>query len=164
MNQQRKKTSNSWFRKGCCRLFPCLIKVYCLTHWGRVTHLCVNKSTIIASDNGLLPERRQAIIWTNAGILKIGLLRTNFNEILMEIQTFSFRKMHLKRSSAKWRPSCLGLNVLDFKTNCQHSELMKILFISSFLWVCWWAGAARCQNICRNIVDAPWRLRLQSET
>ena len=72
----------------------------------------VGKWTIIASDNGLSPGRRQAIIWTNTGILLIGPLGTNFNEILIEIQTFSFKKMHLKMSSAKWRPFCLGLNVL----------------------------------------------------
>ena len=29
------------------------------------------KLTILGSDNGLSPERRQAIIWTNAGILLI---------------------------------------------------------------------------------------------
>ena len=40
--------------------------------WGRVTHICVGKLTIIVSDNGLSPGRRQAIIWTNAGILLIG--------------------------------------------------------------------------------------------
>ena len=39
-----------------------------LTHWGRVTHICVSNLTIIDSDNGLSPGRRQAIIWTNAGI------------------------------------------------------------------------------------------------
>ena len=57
----------------------------CLTHWGRVTHICVSKLTIIASDNGLSPGRRQAIIWTNAGILLIGPLGTNFSEISIEI-------------------------------------------------------------------------------
>ena len=67
---------------------------------------------IIGSDNGLLPDRRQAIIWTNARILLIGPLGTNFSEILIGIETFSFKKMHLKISSAKWRPFCLGLNVL----------------------------------------------------
>ena len=56
-----------------------------LTHWGRVTHICVNKLTIIGSDNGLPPGRRQAIIWTNAGLLLIGPLGTNFSEILIEI-------------------------------------------------------------------------------
>ena len=44
-----------------------------LTHSGRVTHICVGKLIIIGSDNGLSPERRQAIIWTNARILLIGL-------------------------------------------------------------------------------------------
>ena len=82
-----------------------------LTHWGRVTHICVGNLTIIGSDNGLSPERRQAIIWTNAGILLIGPLGTNFSDISIRIQTFSF-KMHFKMSSAKWRPFCLGLNVL----------------------------------------------------
>ena len=83
-----------------------------LTHWGRVTHICVNKLTIIGSDNGLSPGRRQAIIWTKAGILLIGPLGTNFSEIIIEIYIFSFKKMHLKMSSGKWRPFCLGLNVL----------------------------------------------------
>ena len=83
-----------------------------LTHWGRVTHICVGNLTIIGSDNGLSPGRRRAIIWTNAGILLIWPLGTNSSEILIGIQTFSFTKLHLKTSSAKWRPFCLGLNVL----------------------------------------------------
>ena len=49
-----------------------------LTHWGRVTHMCSSKWTIIGSDNGLLPGRCQTIIWTNAEILLIGPLGTNF--------------------------------------------------------------------------------------
>ena len=84
-----------------------------LTHLGRVTHICVSKLTVIGSDNGLSPGRRQAIIWTNAGILLIGPLETNFSQILIEIYKFSFKKMHLKMSSGKWRPFCLGPNVLN---------------------------------------------------
>ena len=80
---------------------------HALTHWGRVTHICVNKLTIIGSDNGLSPDRRQVIIWTNPGLLLIG-----------PLGTFSFKKMHLKVSSAKRRPFCLGLNVL----NMGHDE------------------------------------------
>ena len=72
-----------------------------LTHLGRVTHIRVGNLTIIGPDNGLLPSRRQAIIWTNAGILLIGPSGTNFSEILIEILTFSFTKMRLKVSSAK---------------------------------------------------------------
>ena len=100
-----------------------------LTHWGRVTHICVAYLTIIGSDNGLSPSRRQAIIWTNAGILLIIPFGTNFSEILIEIHTFSFKKMHLKMSSAKRRPFCLGLNVL--RNHCvtfmqQHSTAHNI--------------------------------------
>ena len=47
-----------------------------------------------------------------AEIMLIGPLETNFSEILIEIQTFSFKKIRLKMSSAKCRPFCLGLNVL----------------------------------------------------
>ena len=66
----------------------------------------------IGSDNGLSPIRRQAIIWTNAGVLSIEPLGINFNEILIKIQHFSFTKMHLKISSAKWKPFCSGRNEL----------------------------------------------------
>ena len=63
-----------------------------------MTHICVRKLTIIVSDNGLLPGLHQAIIWTNAGTLLIQTLETIFNEILSKINTFSFKKMHLKMS------------------------------------------------------------------
>ena len=62
--------------------------------------------SIIGSDNGLSPGRHHAIIWTNAGILLMRTLGTNFSEILSKIDTFSFKKMHLKISSAKRRPFC----------------------------------------------------------
>ena len=83
-----------------------------LIHWGRATHICVNKRTIIGSDKGLSPSRRQAIIRTNAGILLIRPLGTNFSEILVEIQTFSLKKIRLKMSSAKCCSFRLGLNML----------------------------------------------------
>ena len=66
-----------------------------ISHRGRTTHICVGKLTIIGSDNGLSPGQHQAIIWTIAGILLIGPLGTNFSEILIWIQKFSFKKMHL---------------------------------------------------------------------
>ena len=83
-----------------------------LTHWDRVAHICVSKLTSIGSDNDLSPGRRQASIWTNAGILLIWPLETNFSEILIELHTFSFKKMHLNMSSGKLQPFCVGLNVL----------------------------------------------------
>ena len=88
--------------------------MYQLTYWGRVTHICVNKLTIIGSDNGLSPDHRQAIIWTNAGILLIGLLGTNFSEILIEILTFSliqenaFESVVCETVAILSRPQCVN--------------------------------------------------------
>ena len=97
-----------------------------LTHWGRVMHICIGELTIIGSNNGLSPYRRQAIIWTNTGLLLIGPLGRNFSEILIEILTFSFKKMRLKVSSVKRGPFCLCLNVLmqwlsPILVHCQSS-------------------------------------------
>ena len=83
-----------------------------LTHWSRVKHICADNLTIIGSGNGLSPCRRQAIIWTNAGLLFIGPLGTYLSEIWIQIQQCSFKKIDLKMSFGKCRPSCLGLNVV----------------------------------------------------
>ena len=96
------------------RRLECLLKRLfrrSLTHWGRVTHICVSRVTTTGSDNGLSPGRRQAIIWTSAGILLIVPLRINFSENSVEILAVSFMKMQMKVSSGKWRPFCLGLNM-----------------------------------------------------
>ena len=91
-----------------------------LTHWVKITHM--RQQTNYPSDNGLSPGLCQAIICTNAGILLIGPLGTNFSEIFIIIQTFSLTKMHLKMSSAKWVPFCLGLNVLR-TDSCKHGSI-----------------------------------------
>ena len=107
-----------------------------LTYWGRVTHICLSKLTIIGSDNGLLPGRRQAIIWIDSGILLIRTLGTNFSEILSEIHTFSLKKMHLNMSSGKKRPFCLGLNMLMacwLMTPCHYLN-QSWRFINCVLW------------------------------
>ena len=75
---------------------PFCLSLNVLNHWGRVTHICVGNLTVIGSDNGLSSGRRQAIIWTSAGILFIRPLGTNLSEILLEMHTFSFTKMHSK--------------------------------------------------------------------
>ena len=74
--------------------------------------ICIGKLTIIGSNKDLSPGQHQAIMGTNVRILLTEPLGINFSEILVRIQTFSFKKMHLKMSSGKWRPSCLGLDVL----------------------------------------------------
>ena len=76
-----------------------------------MTHICVGKLTIIGSFNGLSPERRQAIIWTNAELLLIEPLGTNFSEILIEIQTFSLTKIReiCEMASILSRPQCVKI-------------------------------------------------------
>ena len=71
--------------------------------------------------------RREAIIWTSTGLLWIRPWRTYYHEILVEIQKFSFKKMHLKISSAKWRSFCLSLNALTLG----HASHNSFNFLSS---------------------------------
>ena len=56
-----------------------------LTHWGRVTHICASKLT---------------------SLVKIIASRWQVNQ-------FPLKKTHFNMSSGKWRPFCLGRNVLD---------------------------------------------------
>ena len=89
-----------WCRRivGCVRLV--------LNHWGGVTHICVGNLTIIASDNDLSPGRRQAIIWTNAGILLIEPLGT----ISMQLPS-KFIHFHSRKCIWKCRQEYGGHNV-----------------------------------------------------
>ena len=111
------------------KLLSELMSGFLLTHWGRVTHLCVSKLTAVGPDNGLSPGRRQAIIWTNAGILLNESLGTTFSELLAKTHTFSFKNMRLKMSSGKRWPFCLGLNVLTAPLmDILHLNLRKNIF------------------------------------
>ena len=100
-----------------------------LTHCGRLMHICVG------SDNGLLPSRCQAIIWTNAGILLIGPLGTNLNETVIEIYIFSFKKMHLKLSPGNWRPFHLGLNVLTHWWLIKMADILQMALWNALPWM-----------------------------
>ena len=102
-----------------------------LTHWGQVMHICVGKLTIIGSDNGLSPGRCQAIMWTNAGILLIRSLRTNFSEILREIHSFSLKKNAFenvvwKMAAILSRPQCVNKSFKRY-----HTHKKSLLFFYS---------------------------------
>ena len=92
---------------------------------------------VVIVDNGLSPSRRQAIIWTNGWILLIRNIGINFSEILSEIYTFSFKKIHLKISSGKWRSFCLGLNVW---THCSLGTIHDDMDLGQH-WLTWWLAA-----------------------
>ena len=113
----------------CCYFEPAVenmveLLVTVLSHRGCVKHIRISKLAIIGLDNVLSPDWRQAIIWTNAGILLIGPLGTNFSERLIEIHTFSFKKMHLKRLFGKWWPFCLVLNGVLTLSWCYLTEFL----------------------------------------
>ena len=136
----------------CCLLNICygfITYLWTLTHWGRVTHICVSELTIIGLDNGLSPGRRQAIVWNNAGLLLIEPLWTNVSEVSIGIQTFSFKNMHLNMS-VKWRPSCLTY----WLTCCHAFSIDRRLYICScylIILTCWgWMT-----HICSSEVDNP---------
>ena len=98
------------------------------THWGQMTHICIGNMTRISSDNGLAPEQRQTIFWTNTGILLIGPLGTNFSEILIEIQAF-FLNIYVW----KWR---LLISVILSWPKCvkdrAHLSTFKIFIFEKF--------------------------------
>ena len=91
-----------------------------------MTHICVNKLTIIGSDNGLSPGRRRAIIWSSARILLIRTLGTKFNEILSEIRTFSFlinenafENIVCEMAAILSRPQCVKMVYYMFQSQQQ---------------------------------------------
>ena len=103
-----------------------------LTHWDRVTHICVSKLAIIVSDNGLAPGRCQAIIWTNAGILLIGLLhklhwnlnRNQYNST----QEIAFENVVCTMASISSRPQWVNAYIGLFGSfiSCDEAALCMI--------------------------------------
>ena len=86
-------------------------------------HICVSLLTIIGSDNGLSPERRQAIIWTNAEIL--------FYSYIF-IQENAFETVVGEMTSILSRPQCVNIPIskgdskLHFQNYIQLSQGPKI--------------------------------------
>ena len=85
---------------------------FLLTRWGRVMHICVDKLTIIGSDNGLSPDRRQAIIWTHDGISLIwnlwNKLQWNLNRNAnIFIQENAFESVVCETAVILSRPQCV---------------------------------------------------------
>ena len=75
----------------------------------RSDDICLSKLTIIGSDNGLSPARRQAIIWTNAGILLTESIGTKFNVVdsYIFIQENPVKDIAWEMSAILSRPQCV---------------------------------------------------------
>ena len=88
-----------------------------------MTHIGASRLSITGLDKvGAKPLSEPGL----DGILLIRPLGTNFSEILSEIRTFSFKKMHLKMSSAKGRLFRLGLIKLT---------LPMCIYHGAYIWV-----------------------------
>ena len=97
----------------------CLLHLV-LTHGGQASHICVSKLTIICSDIGLVPARRQAIIWVNAGILLIWPLGTKFSNITIEtyiysVQENAFENVVCKMAVISSQPQCVNESTIFWK-------------------------------------------------
>ena len=114
----------------------------------------------IGSDNGLSPDQHQAIISTNAGILLIRPSGTNFRESRFKIQNFSFMKMHLKMSSANWRPFYPGGDELKAYKQHKMEDVQPIIRKPFFLQgLTHWA---RVTHICVSKLNTIINYKLES--
>ena len=99
--------------------------------WLTEAERCIHASVtwaIIGSHTGLSPNRRQAIIWNNAGLLLIRTLGTNFSETLIKIHTFSLVWIMATILS---RPHCVNHNMCFPHINPILLSLYQFLYVIS---------------------------------
>ena len=116
-----------------------------LTHWGPATHICVSGLTIIGSDNTLSPGRRQAIIWTNAGILLIWRNKLQWNlkrNSFIFIQENAFEKVVCEMASILSRPLCVNIVRLSWLQTAYDVDRIIVIhpcrcdeYINQSLWL-----------------------------
>ena len=75
-----------------------------------MTHIWVIRLTIIGSDNGLLPDQRQAIIRTNATILLMGLFSEFFYQnLFIFIHKYAFENGACKMATILPQAQCINI-------------------------------------------------------
>ena len=86
-------------------------------------------------DNGLSPGRCRAIIWTNAGILLIWPLGTNFNEIFYQNSYIFIQENPFE--NVVWKMACifLGLNVLKHYDLNKMANILQTTFSDVFYFI-----------------------------
>ena len=128
---------------NCQSFCVCLLWVG-LTHWGRVTHICFRKLTIIGSDNGLSPGRRPAIIWTNTEYCQLDPWEQTSVKFSVKFIYFHWENA-FENVVHKWRPFCFGLNVLS------NMGLMMMMMMT--MKMRWWStcGASWTVSLAKYI-------------
>ena len=127
----------------------------CSTHWGRVTHIYVSTLIIIGSDSGLSPGRRQAIIWTNGGILLIGPWRINFSSYIF-IQEHALESVVSGMSAILHQ--CVKIMIfasLDIWWRCQCLSSLHVRVLDFFYEICYGPTESN-RNACIETHDLIW--------
>ena len=126
-----------------------------LTHWGRVTHICVSDLTIIGSDNGLSPGRRQAIIRTNARILLKRPLRTNLRNSIIFIHDNAFESVVCEKAAILSRPQYLKHTIISHNwSRYRPAGIDRYRSGAGILWHVYRTGVlAFLKTLRRNLSD-----------
>ena len=117
-------------------------------------HTCISKLTMVGSDD-LSPGRRQAIIWTSAGILLSGTLGTNFNETLTRrnsyifIQGNAFENIINKMADILSLPQCV--HALKAEQTWPLSTFHKFSHVSVYQRLILAFGYCRCMRLCVSV-------------
>ena len=102
-----------------------------------MTYICVSGITIIGSDNGLSPGRRQAIIWSNAGILLIEALEkklqwNSYRNYSIFIQENALECVVCEMTTILSRPQCVKPNctvVSDFLSQMKLNSTRSMILL-----------------------------------
>ena len=128
-------------------LYFCLV----ITHWGRVTHICISKLTIIGSDNGLAPI---IIKWTLRNKLQWNLNRNIF------IQENPFESVVCETVAILSLPQCVNYCDSWWMVSVAQSSIMRLGYRSTHTYYSWVSGLLIPQAImvqyCTHLVIAKW--------
>ena len=110
-----------------------------LTHWGRVTHICVGKLTIICSDNGLSPYRRSVLKYCESCSKFIPFHSRNaLNNFVCEMAAILSRPLMLLMCWFQWRLLLMvtpKYSVLSWVLRAWPSMVYRCLILFSVAFV-----------------------------
>ena len=125
-----------------------LKKLLILTHWGRVTHICVSKLTIIGSDNGFVawpaPSHYLNQCWIIVNWTLRNKLQWNLNRNSnIFIQENAFESVVCETAAILSRPQCVKLNKLlnrRHKSSCEaavmcYAERQQTMVYEQSTWI-----------------------------
>ena len=128
-----------WRHRCCCLFNRNTPNTVVLTHWGRVTHICVSKLTIIGSDNGLSPGRHHHYLnqcWNIVNSNLTNKLQWNLKRnSCIFIHENGFENVVCEMASILSRPPCVtNATIRAYMWN----RILCICFCSQYCTLSWW--------------------------